>query len=189
MYPSGSFPREQQASIGPQQLPFGHHRIKHAAASCRRAPYFMTGAGSYVRDADGPRFGRDPWAECEKIMRRGNADERDLARIGRPNRLGVLVDAWIDIPQALGCWVEDADEGVISTAADKGEFQAIGRPPQRLRGSASVHGLRSFVMTIKRRPPDLSLAEKRDAVALGRNCGVVSFAEFARLTAVERNGP
>src|SRR6266436_8458605 len=73
MYPSGSFPREQQASIGPQQLPFGHHRIKHAAASCRRAPYFMTGAGSYVRDgmdhASAAILGPNAKRSCDAGMR------------------------------------------------------------------------------------------------------------------------
>src|SRR5579864_2900155 len=189
MHPARAFPREEEASVGPEQLFVGHYRIEHATASRRSAPEFAAVAGGYIRDADGPRFGADPRSECEQIVRRRNADEGDLERVGGPNGLAVEVDGGIEIPQGFGGGIEDADKGVISTAAHEGELRTIRRPSQRLRVSASVHSLLGFVMTIKPRPPDLPLAEKSDAIAFGRSGGVMAFAEFSRITAVERNDP
>ena len=119
----------------------------------------------------------------------GDADECDLLAVGRPDGLGIAIDAGIEIGEGLGGDVVDGDEGVIGARGDVGELGAIGRPAKLAGLALGVDQLRWLGVVIEADGPDFAFAEESEAVAGGRDGGIVAFGDFARSAAGERSDP
>ena len=66
-------------------------------------------------------------------------DEGDLLAVGRPDRVGILIDAGVEIEQRLRGDVVDANERMIGAVGDEGDAgshraTSEGRRPRPWRG-------------------------------------------------------
>src|SRR5580693_7704138 len=95
-------------------------------------PKFAAASGFGVRDANRPGR-RSAASRTEREVGCGNTNEGDLLTVGRPNWLGVAIDAGIEVGERLRGNAIDGDEGMIRAVGDKNQLGTI-RGPVKLAG-------------------------------------------------------
>src|ERR1043165_5986843 len=121
--PAVLLPRKDDAVADPMQRIVGVGAAENRALAFVRAPQLAALAGGRVGDADRPRRPAPLRREDEELLARRDADERDVLRVGRPDRRGVAVDARIEIADLLRGDVDDADERVLRARRDEGDLR------------------------------------------------------------------
>src|SRR5205807_7584196 len=118
--PAVAFPGKDQAvARAPEQLVLCPDFAEGASPSFFSSPDLAPGASRPVRDADRPGLCSPLGPEYGRLLRSGNADERDLVAVRRPRGLEVAVDARIDVSQSLRGEVVNADQAVVAAPAHK----------------------------------------------------------------------
>ena len=118
-----------------------------------------------------------------------DADEGNLFTVGRPDGLGIAIDAGIEVDEGLRGDVVHGDEGVIGARGDESELGAVGRPAEVGCLALGVDQLRRLSAVFEADRPDFVLAQEHEAVARGRNGGIAAFGDFTRCAARERDNP
>ena len=102
MRPAIALPGKDEAvGAGPDQLILGDHGAKHAARTGVRLPDLPAGAIGDAGEADAPRISRAPSAASSARATVRHAGEGDLFAVGRPGRVGIAIDAGVEIAQRL----------------------------------------------------------------------------------------
>src|SRR5438876_1522231 len=184
MGPAVLLPGEYQpAPCSPQQLILGDDPPERAAPTRVGLPHLPTATGREIDDADRPGWSGAPRRERQGGLPRRDADEGELRAVGGPHGFPVVVDACVEKLERLRRHVVHADKAVVSPAADERELRAVRRPVERLRAATRVYELLGLRAVGERRPPNQSLVEKRDAIALRGDRGRVTLAQPARRAA------
>src|SRR5258706_505222 len=99
MHVAGVFPGEDDAiARAPEQLVVGDHGMEGAARTIRSVPEFAAFSRVNVGETNRPRLSRGThWAKRAAGGR--DAVEGNLLSIGRPNGIGIAIDAWVEITQ------------------------------------------------------------------------------------------
>src|SRR5579875_2433449 len=188
MRPARALPgKNQPVPRAPEDLVFRLNAVKDAARAIPCAKNGPRRVGAEIKDANRPGLTLPPGPPLHSAARR-NAQVGDPRTVRRPDRIGIVIYARVDISHAVLCRAVQSDEAMVSAHAHKGELAPIGRPRKRFRTPLLLKSLfRRF--TCWPHQPDLPGTKKRDSIALGRDCGRLPLGQFSSRRAVEINAP
>src|SRR5271154_1184762 len=106
----------------------GHHSVKGAAGAFGGVPKFVAGARIDAGETNGPGLGGGaPGAEEDGCSIRSDSNVGYLFSVRRPNRVGIAIDAGVEVDQGLRGDVVNGDERMVGAGGNEREAGAIGR--------------------------------------------------------------
>ena len=135
--------------------------------------------GLAVRSSESGVDGGENWHTDESSDRSTVTDQR----------FRVLFRAWIQVDQALGVEIVNADEAVIISVAYESDSVGVGAHTDSGNIAACVEQGLCFGRIGAPRPPYLTVREEGDLIARGRYHRVVAFAQLSRIASCNCDEP